>query len=83
MVYDGRPKSYPREYPFRYCIRHDGNDFDKPITIEPYVLCNFWGYIASKYPMMRLNSGCSRIRPKERDAIYEAREEGVWKKRDV
>jgi hypothetical protein len=45
------PKAWPINYRFYYGIRHSDEDWDLPITIEPYVLCNRWGWIGLKKPL--------------------------------
>ena len=42
------PEQAPEGYPFIYYLRHDENNWIKPISIEPYVFANFFGTVFMK-----------------------------------
>jgi hypothetical protein len=41
----------PAAYPYVYSIRHDEDDWTRPIAIEPFVLVNFFGTVCMKTPI--------------------------------
>ena len=36
---------------FIYCVRHSERDWSRPVTIEKYVACNYWGLILADKPL--------------------------------
>ena len=47
------PREYaPVGYPYMYYLRHDEDDGMEPISIENYVLVNFFGTIFFKQPII-------------------------------
>ncbi len=50
LFYDQRvpPEEAPIGYPYMYYIRHDEDNWVQPVSIEKYVLVNFFGTIFTK-----------------------------------
>jgi len=71
FAFDERVKlaDYPTEYPYKYDIRHDDDNWTLPVTIEPFVLVNFLGSVFTKHPIF------SDINPID---IYSFEMEGEW-----
>ena len=42
------PEQAPEGFPYIYYLRHDENNWTKPISIEPYVFANFFGTVFMK-----------------------------------
>jgi hypothetical protein len=53
FYYDERfsPEHAPLGYPYMYHLRHDEDDWTRPISIEKYVLVNFFGTVFMKNPI--------------------------------
>ncbi len=53
LCYDERfsPEHAPPGYPYMYQIRHDEDDWIKPIMLEKRVVVNFWGTVFMKEPI--------------------------------
>lgn len=43
--------NYPENFPHKYDIRHDEENWTLPTSIEPFVLVNFLGSIFTKEPV--------------------------------
>lgn len=70
VVFSGRPDSFPKGYNF-YGIRHAECDWDGPISVEPTVVVNFWGYLGVK-GTLKFQEGCNWITlsSKERGLLH-------------
>jgi hypothetical protein len=44
------PKAY-KGFKYGYAIRHSDVNWSKPVTVEKFVFCNFWGTLLSKKPL--------------------------------
>jgi hypothetical protein len=42
------PEQAPEGFPYIYYLRHDENNWIKPVSIEPYVFANFFGTVFMK-----------------------------------
>jgi hypothetical protein len=53
LFYDERVplEKAPLGYPYMYHIRHDEDDWTRPISIEQFVVANFFGTIFMKKPV--------------------------------
>ena len=53
LFYDKRipPEKTPQGYPYLYHIRHDDNNWIRPVTIERFVVVNFFGTVFMKEPI--------------------------------
>jgi hypothetical protein len=71
LAFEGRPESenarYPRQDYHYYPMRHGESDWACPITIERYVLVNFWGMIGTPKPL-RFSKGCGYLNLRRNDA---------------
>ena len=45
------PEHAPLGYPYMYHLRHDEDNWSKPITLERFVLVNFFGTVFTKEPV--------------------------------
>jgi len=54
LFYDERipPEKAPQGYPYMYHVRHDDNNWICPITIERFVVVNFFGTVFMKEPIV-------------------------------
>ena len=70
IVFEELPETYPLGYKF-YGIRHTDKDWDEPTTIEPLVVCNRWGVIGFKEPLIphTINEDCIFLSQEERDLV--------------
>ena len=83
LYYEERisPEKAPLGYPYMYQIRHDEDDWTRPITLEQSVLVNFFGTVFMKEQIDFDNNGYIEIKRfsiekqliqfKLRDAIFE------------
>jgi Large polyvalent protein associated domain 28 len=42
------PEQAPEGFPYIFYLRHDENNWIKPVSIEPYVFVNFFGTVFMK-----------------------------------
>jgi len=78
LVFEGRPESenvrYPSKGYYYYPMRHGESDWACPISIEEYVLVNFWGVIGTPKPLTFPNN-CLELKRREREAFANAHED--------
>ncbi len=72
LFYDERipVNKAPSEYPFMYHIRHDEENWIRPISIEHFVLVNFFGTIFTKEALNIRRGGFLDIKSFEIDWDY-------------
>ncbi|MEK7079278.1 MAG: LPD28 domain-containing protein [Patescibacteria group bacterium] len=53
LFYDERiaPEKAPQGYPYMYHIRHDENNWTRPVNLERFVVVNFFGTVFMKEPI--------------------------------
>jgi hypothetical protein len=56
------PEKAPSGYPYMYQIRHDEDDWTRPVTLEQLVVVNFFGTAFMKEPIELDNTGYMEIR---------------------
>jgi hypothetical protein len=45
------PEKAPNGFPFMYHLRHDEDNWTKPVLLEPFVLVNFFGTVFMSDPV--------------------------------